>query len=210
MPGLANRGDEEREQRLEDDDVAGGDGQQHQDSGRAEDRRERPATDTFARRGTVADDEREPAAADRDDRRRDRQRQPCPTERVERRIDDRRDRAAERDRGLPHAERPAAPRSRVRTEERPRARDRHDRRPEAEDEERPEEDLLRAGGRSDGEPRGADGRPDEHRAARADPVDEEARSDQRHTCAEQPGRQHRAELEQRQVEVVEELRPDSR
>ena len=210
MPRLANRRDEECEQRLEDDDVARRDGQQHQDSGRAEDRRERAATDTFARRAPVADDEREPAAADRDDRGGDRQRQPCPTERVERRIDDRRDRASEGDRGLPHAQRPAAPCSRVRTEERPRARDRHDRRPEAEHEERPEEDLLRAGGGSDGEPGGADRRPDEHCTARADPVDEEACPDQRHTRAEQPGRQHRAELEQRQVEVVEELGPDGR
>ncbi len=154
------------------------------------------------------DDGREPAAAHRDGRGRGGERQLRAADRVERRIEDRGDRPAERHGRLPHAERPAAPGCRVRAEQRARPGDRHDRRAEAEDEEPDEERLLRAGERREREPDGADRSPAEHRAPRPDPVDEDTGRDQRQPRAEKPCREYRAELEEREVEVVEQLRPD--
>ena len=185
VPGLAHRRHEEREERLQDDDVAGRNGEQRRHAGRPQDRSERGASPRDDVRLLRRQDEREPRAARRDGGGRGCERQARAAERVERRVQDGGDGAAERDGGLPDAEGPAAPRRRVGAKEGARARDRHDRGADAEHDERPEEDVLRARARGDDEPERRERRPGEHRAAGTDPVHQHACPDQRDARAEE-------------------------
>jgi hypothetical protein len=68
--------------------------------------------------------------------------------------------------------------------------------------------VLRAGRRRERETHRPEHRPREHRAARADAIDEHARSDQCRPGAEQACGEHCSELEQRQPVVVEQLGAD--
>ena len=207
---LTNRGHEEREEGLEDDDVAGRDRQQPRHSRRPQDRSQRGASPRDDVQLLGRHEEREPAPAHRDRGGRRRERQACTANRVQRRKEHRGDGAAERDGGLPDAERPAPPSRRVGAEQCAGTGDRYDRGADAEHEERPEEEVLgaRTGGQGKTERphRGAG----EHRAAGADSVDEHPRTDQRDARAEQARGEDGSELEQRQVEVAEELRADRR
>jgi hypothetical protein len=105
---------------------------------------------------------------------------------------------------------PPASIGRKRSEEGSRPCDRHDSAADPEHEQRPEEHALRRGERGDDETRGGDDRADEHRIARAEPVDDDPGGDQSEAGTQQTGGEDGAELEQAEVEVGPEPRPDRR
>ena len=118
VPRRPHRGDDVGEERREHDDVAGGDTEQAAHPEPGEDRPERSGDPLGRRPRLTGHDEREPEPGHRDRGRRDEERELRAAERVQGGIRERGDRASERHRHLPHAERPATSRRRVGREER--------------------------------------------------------------------------------------------
>ena len=182
-PGRADRGHGVGEDRLQDDDVESGDDEEPQHPRRAQD----AAEGTLVARATAI----RPPRAQREDGAGDAHRggdgegKLDAAERTSSGIVSGGDRPAERYRRLADAERPAAPRGRVGAEERAGARDRDHRGADPGDDERDEQELLRVGRLAADEPGRAEHRACEDRALDPEPVDGDARADQRETGAEQ-------------------------
>ena len=208
VPRRPHRGDDVGEERREHHDVAGGDTEQAAHPEPGEDRPERSGDPLGRRPRLTGHDEREPEPGHRDRGRRDEERELRATERVQGGIRERGNRASERHRHLPHAERPATSRRRVGREERSCACDGHDGRADAGEGDRGEEGGGRRRERSNHEPDRAERRSRQDRESRTDPVDEDSGPDECEPGSEHPRSEHGAEREEAHVVVDPELRAD--